>query len=302
MQDTRYRFEAIGTTWTIDIFDAIAADSAEQLMQAVHERIERFDSTYSRFREDSMVTSMAAEAGTYVLPDDARPLMDMYQKLYEMTDGLVTPLIASTLAEAGYDAAYSLRPGRIIAPPTWEDVLVYDFPNLTLQQPALLDFGAAGKGYLADIVGSILEEQGISGYCIDAGGDMVYRTQNTEKLDVALEHPSDPTMAIGVAKIYNQSICGSSGNRRAWDKYHHIIDPASLESPRHIAALWTVANTGLMADGISTALFFVSPDVLARHFEFEYAIVRSDLSLDVSSGFPATFFDNTATPPDRTQE
>ena len=40
-----------------------------------------------------------------------------------------------------------------------------------MKQAAMLDFGAAGKGYLVDIVGQVLENHGIKNYVIDAGGD-----------------------------------------------------------------------------------------------------------------------------------
>jgi thiamine biosynthesis lipoprotein len=51
-----------------------------------------------------------------------------------------------------------------------------------------------------------------------------------------------------------------------------------------------VAENGLLADGLSTALYFVEPDELAKHFDFEYAIVNEDMSLNYSPNFPAEFF------------
>lgn len=292
----RFVFEAIGTAWTIEIFEIGDTDS-EQLQRDILARIDDFDKNYSRFRDDSLVTRMSREAGRYTLPEDAGPLLDMYEQLYRITGGAVTPLIGQTLADAGYDASYSFKSGAVSTPPKWEDVLDYDFPHLTLKQPALLDFGAAGKGYLADLIGGLLESRGLRSYYIDGGGDILYKTDSNDSdgaLEVALEHPADPSMAIGIAKIRDQSLCGSSGNRRTWNAgdYHHILDPRTLSSPRHIAALWAVADTGLLADGLATALFFVPPDKLAGVFEFEYAVVLEDLSLVHSPDFPAEFFTN----------
>jgi len=290
MPGSRLTFEAIGTVWTIELFDEIPAGNAAMLERSVRSRIEKFDKTYSRFRDDSMVTLMAREAGRYRLPDDAATLLDVYHKLYQTTDGQLTPLIGQTLADAGYDAAYSFKPGAVTAPPKWEDVLEYDHPHLIVKQAALLDFGAAGKGYLADIIAGIIQHNGRHNFCINAGGDFVYRTTSSRTLKIGLEHPTDPDMVIGVAKIHNQSLCGSSGSRRTWDKYHHIINPHTLTSPRDIAAVWVTAENGLIADGVATALFFVSPAKLRLQFAFEYAIVRSDMSLQYSPRFPAEFF------------
>lgn len=283
-------FEAIGTAWKIEIFDTTPDKTATELKQAILARIDEYDKNYSRFRDDSLVTRMSQRAGRYTLPDDARPMLDLYKQLYDISGGAVTPLIGQTLIEAGYDANYSLQPGKLHTPPKWEAVMDYKFPHLQLKKPALLDFGAAGKGYLVDIIGELLHGRGIYAYLINAGGDILFHTNTHKQIDIGLEHPGDPTMAVGVAHIHNQSLCGSAGNRRAWMGYHHIIDPRSLRSPRHIAAVWVVADTGLLADGLATALFFVDPPVLKQHFDFEYAVVQSDMSLSRSEDFPADFF------------
>jgi thiamine biosynthesis lipoprotein len=233
---------------------------------------------------------MSKRVGTYQLPVDAKPLLDMYRKLYQLTDGAVTPLIGATMESTGYDAGYSLKPGTVVAPPSWDEALEYDFPYLTVKQPVLLDFGAAGKGYLTDIVGTIIEWHGVRNYYIDAGGDILYSTVSGQPVDIALEHPTDPESAIGIAHLLGGSLCGSSGSRRSWGKYHHTIDPRSLESPTTLAAVWVTADSGLVADGLTTALYFTGPDKLERTFDFEYAVLRSDMALGHSDGFPADFF------------
>lgn len=291
-QPITYHFEAIGTTWVIDIGDSLGVDDSAQLLLAIKQRIEVFDKTYSRFRADSLVTQMAAKVGRYVLPPDAEPLMELYAKLYELTDGAMTPLIGRALSDAGYDADYSLQPRTVHTPPVWQEAIEYQAPELTVKQPVLLDFGAAGKGYLVDIIASLLREHGIQSYSVNAGGDIAHQTTGNELLQVGLEHPGDASLAIGLASIHNQSLCGSAGNRRAWAQYHHIMDPHSLESPRHIMAVWVVADSTLLSDALTTALYFAPPGKLAVHFQFEYAIVADDYSLHHSPNFPATFFTN----------
>jgi thiamine biosynthesis lipoprotein len=107
---------------------------------------------------------------------------------------------------------------------------------------------------------------------------------------VALEHPDDPTQAVGVATITNQSICGSAGNRRVWGDFHHIINPETQESPMHIKALWVVANSTLLADALATCLFFMDSSILKEHYDFEYLIVKDDYTTEQSLGFPAELF------------
>jgi thiamine biosynthesis lipoprotein len=278
-------FEAIGTHWSIELFGV--EQVPDNLNEAVTARIAEFDKNHSRFRSDSLVAEMSRAAGNYLLPDDAQPMFDLYEKLNTLSNGQVTPLIGQMLVDAGYDASYSLKPGKLHKPPQWEDVMDYRYPNLTLRKPALLDVGAAGKGYLVDLVAKVIEDHGIKAYCVDAGGDMVCKGEDVR---VGLEHPDHNDEVIGIVTLQNQALCGSAGNRRKWAQYHHIMDPAKLASAQGVKAVWVTAATALIADGLATALFFVAPDKLMRHYTFNYAVVADDNSLSYSPGFPADFF------------
>jgi thiamine biosynthesis lipoprotein len=283
-----WQFEAIGTHWQIDV--VMPAKNWPQLQRKITARIEQFDKIYSRFRKDSMVWSMSQKAGSYHLPPDAAQLLQLYAAMYQLTGGAVTPLIGQTLSDAGYDANYRLTPKPMQQPPAWAHVLSYTDPVLTLTQPAMLDFGAAGKGYLVDIVSQLIAASGVDNYCVDAGGDMYYHSLAQATIAIGLENPDDVTQAIGVVNIANQAICGSAGNKRSWGNYHHILDPRSLQSPRHIKAVWTIASTTLIADGMATCLFFVEPAQLLKQYHFNYLIVYDDSSYDYSPHFPGEIF------------
>lgn len=287
---TQYTFEAIGTHWQIDIQDTISKEQSDNLRTQIMERIALFDAHYSRFRPDSLVSEIARTPGSYQLPSDAEPMLSLYHTLYRITHGAFTPLIGQALSDAGYDARYSLQEKKLQAPPPWDEALVYNYPTLITKLPVLIDVGAAGKGYLIDIVSELIENAGIQNYTVDAGGDMRHRATRSEPLTVGLENPANTSQAIGIAHIRNQSLCGSAGNRRAWGNFHHILDPHSLTSPTHIAALWTIADTTLLADALSTCLFFVPPATLLKHHTFEYLILQSDLTVTMSPSFPAQLF------------
>lgn len=281
-------FEAIGTHWKIDLHDKISDSDESDIFARVKMRIDVYDKHYSRFCEDSLVTEMSKHGGVYVLPEDAKPLFDLYKQLYQISAGAVTPLIGNLLSDAGYDATYSLISSALRTPLAWEEVMEYAYPNLVMKQPALIDVGAAGKGYLVDLVAEVLESCGIARFTINAGGDILHR--DTERVRVGLEHPEDPTSVIGVVEIGNESICASAGNRRTWGDFHHIMDPRTQQSPTHIAGTWVRATNALMADMLATALFFVDPEILRAHFSFSYLIVYADYHLVQSEDFGATLF------------
>lgn len=314
-----FAFEAIGTRWSVEVSGEPSAEGQAALLRRVHDRIEEFDRAYSRFREDSLVTRMSRESGTFALPPDAAPMLAVYRELYDLTNGAFTPLIGQTLVEAGYDANYSLLPTTLHPPPAWDDVLCVSSPKnqkpktknlptnhnpqtksptnhqpqptnprLTLTRPALLDFGAGGKGYLADLVVREIIDAGFESCRVDAGGDIVFRGMGNSR--VALEDPRDTSKAIGIATVGDGSICGSAGNRRAWGAFHHTIDPRTLASPRHLLATWVIADTGLCADALATALWFVSPEKLLGTYTFSYAIMDAQGGVECSPNAPFELF------------
>ena len=280
-----WRFDAIGTTWRIDTRD----DLPPSIVDAVLKRCERFDRDWSRFRSDSLVSRIAASPGRYVLPDDAGPLLAHYRDLYEGTAGRVSPLVGRTLAALGYDAAYRLQPADDIpAVPAWEDAISWDGVALETARPVLLDVGAAGKGYLVDLVSDLLSEAGVTEHIVDASGDL--RSRGVP-MRIALEHPLDPRKAVGVAELADGAFCASAINRRAWgDGLHHVLDPATGLPVRGVIATWVLAPTTLVADGLATALCFDPDPKLLTRDGVAFARLFDDGRLESSHPFPGELF------------
>jgi thiamine biosynthesis lipoprotein len=276
------KFEAIGTQWLIETDEPL--DDAVREM--IRQRIDEFDQTYSRFRDDSTVAKISEKAGEYDFPTDVEKLVGLYEKLYDVTDGALSPLVGDALVQAGYDKNYSLRPGTVNEIPKWDDVMQWHGTHVTISRPATLDFGAAGKGYLIDIVGELLEKNGHTKYVIDASGDI--RTRGMQET-IGLENPYDPELVIGAIRIENASLCASATNRRAWGEWHHVIDARTGKPVSDVVATWVTAATTIEADGLATALFFVEPDRLSE-WEFEYVRLFADGRIEHSPRFVGELF------------
>ncbi|NKX52097.1 FAD:protein FMN transferase [Arthrobacter deserti] len=255
-----FSFEAIGTRWSI----ATGRPLEPQTRAAVAACIGDYSLLWSRFREDSLVAQLARQAGAHRLPQHASALAEVYAALHRATGGQVSPLVGRSLERLGYDAGYSLAPsGAPLPAPEWGGLLDWRGPDLAASAPVLLVVGAAGKGQLVDLVAEVLRSRG-HGHCIvDAGGDMVVHAG--QPLAVALEHPYDPSRAIGVLELDGQAICASAANRRAWgDGLHHGLDARTGRPADTVVATWAVAGSALVADGVATGLVFASPARLAE--------------------------------------
>lgn len=279
-----WQFDAIGTKWSIETPTALA----DNTRSSITDLIERFDTTYSRFRDDSWVSQIAERAGEYILPDGSEPLVELYQQLYEATDGAVTPLVGDTLAGLGYDKHYSLQQKDDTLVPKWQNVISFEGNKLVTRQPVTLDFGAAGKGYLVDIVAEYLESEGIKEYIIDASGDI--RQRGSAPQVIGLENPHDPTAVVGTMTIQNASLCASATNRRHWGKgLHHVIDGRTSKPTNDIIATWVSASSTAVADGLATALFFVHADRL-KQWDFHYVRLYANGKIEHSDGFVGELF------------
>lgn len=275
----RWRFEAIGTQWTIDTHDPLT-DGERAAVLAL---IEDFDREWSRFREDSTVSALAS-GGSRALPADADAMFAVYDDLGAATDGAVNPLVGVSLEALGYDASYSLRPGDpISATRDWRRVVSTGAGALTVSQPALIDVGAIGKGRLVDLVHQRLNDGARRNLVIDAGGDI--RCSGVRER-IGLEHPYDPTRIIGVVDLENAALCASATNRRAWgDGLHHVLDARTGVPVRSVAATWAVASTAMMADATATALFFDGGPELAHRWGVEWVRMTTAGRVEWSPGF-----------------
>lgn len=285
MRAPSWRFEAIGTPWQIDTDLALGSD----LRGRIERRVEDFDRTWSRFREDSLVSAIAATPGRYELPPDAERLFSLYGTLDALTGGAVNPLVGGSLDRLGYDHAYSLTPsGPPVAAPPWSSV-EWAPPHLSTSEPVAIDIGAAGKGCLVDSVADILLTAGVDRFTVDASGDMVHR--GSAPIRVALEHPGDPDLAIGVAELGDGALCASAVNRRVWgDDLHHVLDARTGEPVADVVATWVVSRSAIVADGLATALFFASTERLAEVFDFRYVRMRASGQVECSADFEGEIF------------
>lgn len=281
-----WTFDAIGTSWAIETahpLPSVARDAASAV-------IERFDREWSRFRDDSLVSSLAeGRTASVPAPDDADAMFSLYRELDAATSGAVNPLVGDALARLGYDARLTLAPwGDPHPAPSWRDVLAWDADRVSVATPAIIDVGALGKGRLVDLVLDTLRPLVDGDLVVDASGDLAVRGTPVR---IGLEHPFDDTRAIGVVTVADGALCASAINRRAWgDGLHHVLDARTGAPVRAYAATWALADTAMRADALATALFFDGGPELAASWNAHWVRMRTDGRVEWSPGFAGEIF------------
>lgn len=278
-----WRFDAIGTVWSVEAH----APLPPHVQARITALIDAFDREWSRFRPDSRVNALSA-GGRIPLPVDAAPMLAMYAELSDATNGAVNPLVGAPLERLGYGPGYDLRAQAPVPAPDWRGILHWDETVLRLDEPAVIDVGALGKGRLVDLVLAELARSVSGGIVVDAGGDIAVRGAPQR---IALEHPFDTTRAIGVVELRDGALCASAVNRRAWGAgLHHVLDARTGLPVDAVAATWAQAPTAMRADAAATALFFEGGPELAHRWQVPWVRVLTDGRVQWSPGNEAELF------------
>ena len=286
-----FRFSAIGTGWQIDSECALPEDLRQQICSLAEE----FDQVWSRFRADSLITRIAhAEGGgQFEFPIRDVALFELYDRLVAATDGAVDPLVGRDLEMLGYDARYSLAPDKAAIArrrgwDTWRSDIRRDATTIITDRPVVIDVGAAGKGYLVDLIADTLLDAGIDRFLVNGSGDLRHR--GDEPVTVGLEHPTLPGRVIGTVPLQDAALCASATNRRTWGGgLHHVLDGRTRRPASDVIATWTIASDAATADGLATALFVSEPDCL-RSFAFRWVRMLADGRVQWSNDFDGELF------------
>ena len=243
-----------------------------------------------------------------------RRIIDMLlyaKEMYRMTEGKLNVAMGSVLSIwHTYRTAGMNEPWAAELPPMdklveaakhtdIEDVVIDEAASTVfLADPAMtLDVGAVAKGYAVEMVARSLEEQGISGYVINVGGNV--RTVGTkpdgQKWLAGIENPDAASEEAYVAylELAGESLVTSGSYQRYYtvgDKnYHHIVDPVTLMPAEGYLSVSVVCKNSAEGDALSTALFCMPFDqgvaLVDRLPDVEALWVMPDLSKRTSNGF-----------------
>lgn len=278
LPQAEFRFKAGGVGWAV--FTEISIDP--QTQKRIVNIAEEFDNVFSHQRPQSLISAIAQQPGQFTFPEYTTELFKLYWQLEQVTDGRFTPLIGKNLTEAGQGVLPGAAPVKpLTSNYRLNQVLRFEENKIETNTPLLLDFGAAGKGLLIDLMAQFLENNGRTTYTINGGGDI----RTSANIRIGLEHPADPSIAVGTVAISSGALCGSADNSQRWGDLSQIIDAQSLTSPRNVVASWVWAGSAMLADGLATALHLVPPEKL-KGFQFEYALIHADGRSDQSPKLP----------------
>lgn len=160
---------------------------------------------------------------------------------------------------------------------------------------AAVDLGSLAKGYAADLCRREMEGRKLCGI-LSLGGNIqtVGDKPDGSAWVVGIQDPDDANAFAAVLTFRGSKAVVTSGDYQRYftmdgERYCHILDPETLSPVRSgLRSVTVVADSGALADGLSTALFVLGKDrgveIWRASKDFEAIWISADGSVTVTEG------------------
>ena len=297
----------------------------EEILDQAEEEIRRIESVFSTGDPASEIAKLNA-SGEAVLSEDAAELLERALSIYGMTGGAFDISIYPVMRAWGFTELYDEEnlvekentPVDIPDAETLAEVLSHvdaskiEFDAQTgevrLPEGTEIDLGGIAKGYAAQRVIELFEDNGVTSAMLDLGGNVqVLGTKpNGKDWKVGLRDPAGEQSVIGVIACSDRAVVTSGGYERYitgrdGKTYHHIIDPKTgYPAENGLVSVSIVCDDGTLADGLSTALYVLGTEEAIACWKehsdlFDAALLTEDGKMYITEGiadaFSSDFYD-----------
>jgi thiamine biosynthesis lipoprotein len=157
-----------------------------------------------------------------------------------------------------------------------------------------IDVGGIGKGYAADQAVDALRKAGAVAGVVALSGDIKTfgRLPDGKLFPVGIQHPREDGSVLAWIDLQDEAISTAGDYERFFERegvrYHHILDPRTLQPARSCQSVTVIAREGVWADGLDTGIFVMGPErgmeLVEQLPDIEAVIVDAEGRLLVSSG------------------
>ncbi|MHB8912437.1 MAG: FAD:protein FMN transferase [Lysobacter sp.] len=129
-----------------------------------------------------------------------------------------------------------------------------------------IDVGGIGKGYAADQAVDALRRAGAVAGVVALSGDIKTfgRLPGGKMFRVGIQHPRKDESVLAWIDLQDEAISTAGDYERFFERngirYHHILDPRTLQPARRCRSVTVIAREGVWADGLDTGIFVLGPE------------------------------------------
>jgi thiamine biosynthesis lipoprotein len=268
-----YSDAIMGTGFTIKVSSMPVALKVDELKQQIKQLLDNLNGQMSTYQQDSELSKInknqskewiAVSKPLYEVLLEAKRMFGLSKGAFDITVG---PLV--NLWGFGPDSmSFKAPDNELIATKlekTGSKYLLIDDETQKIKKliPELyLDLSAIAKGYAVDQVALLLENQGITDYMVEIGGELRVKGYNNrhQPWRIAIEKPTPEKRGIQkILPLTDNSLATSGDYRNFFEvggvRFSHTIDPRSGRPVTHkLASITILSDTTMEADALATAL------------------------------------------------
>ena len=157
-----------------------------------------------------------------------------------------------------------------------------------------IDVGGIGKGFAADQAVETMQKAGAVAGVVALSGDIKTfgRLPDGKMFPVGIQHPREDGSVLAWVDLEDEAISTAGDYERFFERdgvrYHHILDPRTLQPARGCQSVTVIAREGVWADGLDTGIFVMGPErgmeLVEQLPDVEAIIVDAKGRVLVSSG------------------
>jgi thiamine biosynthesis lipoprotein len=157
-----------------------------------------------------------------------------------------------------------------------------------------IDVGGIGKGYTADRAAAEMKKAGARGGVVALSGDIKTfgALPDAAGFPVGIKHPRKEGAVIAVIDLQDEAISTAGDYERFFERdgvrYHHILDPQTLQPARSCQSVTVIGKEGVLVDGLDTGIFVLGPErgmaLVERLAGVEAVIIDNQGNITLSSG------------------
>lgn len=266
-------FRAMGSACEV-VLAADTAAQAEVLAQPAMDEVRRIERKYSRYRDDSVVSSVNAHAGIgpVLCDEETWALMNFADQLHRQSEGLFD--ITSGVLRHAWNFAVPRVPtdaelARLCALVDWPAVQ-RDAQHIFLPRQGMeIDFGGFGKEYAADRAAQVLKQQGVLHGYVNLAGDMRFLgpKPSGDPWMIGIQDPREHAGVVATLPMVNGGLATSGDYERFFEiegtRYCHILNPFTGMPVQHWRTVSVTAPMSVMAGCTSTLAMLMQAQGLA---------------------------------------
>lgn len=281
---------------------APSQETAQTSIEAGFREIKRLEQLLSTWIPTSELSQVNAAAGRQpvVVGPETLELVSRSLEMARLTEGgfniAVGPAVEawSVTERERIPTREELQALRLLV--DWTTIKVDPLARtIFLPKPGMrIDVGGIGKGYAADRVVDVMRKTGAKGGVVALSGDIKTfgDLPGMNGFPVGIRHPRQEGALIATVDLKNEAISTAGDYERYFERegvrYHHILDPQSLEPARKCRSVTVIAGEGTVADGLDTGIFVLGPErgmeLVERLPDVEAVIIDDQGRVSVSSG------------------